>query len=131
MAGRKMARRLSEVARDNGKLPGVRELADWALRAEGDGADLADLEEIIVGLAGASGMQALPVPTDADGNAVRVGDVIYAMVCRHAGERHGGIPFVVTSLTFDGDAWTASNLVGVHADLGDCRLMRFAGGGAR
>lgn len=128
MSGRKIARRLTEVARDPGECTGVRELAEWALRAEGDGADLAELEEIVVGLADASGMPTLPAPTDADGNAVRVGDVLYAMKCRHTGERHGDIPFVVASLAFDGDTWTASGLVGIRANLNDCRLMRFASG---
>lgn len=132
MTGRMMSERLGEIARDaDGKYGYIGDFAQWALGAEGDGAELSDLEEMIVEVADESVMQTLPVPTDADGNAVRVGDVLYAMECRHAGERHSGIPFVVASLAFDGDAWTASDLIGIHASLNDCRLMRFAGGDGR
>lgn len=128
MACRKIARRLVEVASDPGECTGVRELAEWALRAEGDGADLADLEEIVVGLADASGMPTLPVPTDADGNAARIGDVLYAMECRRGNGLRRDVPFLVTRLAFDGSEWTASDNDGVAARLCDCRLMRFASG---
>ena len=131
MTGRMMAHRLSEIARDaDGRYGYIGEFAQWALGAEGDGAELSDLEKMIVEVADSYGRPTLPTPTDSEGNGVRVGDVLYAMKCRHAGEseRYSGIPFVVASLAFDGDAWTASDLIGIHASLDDCRLMRFAGG---
>lgn len=76
MAGRKMARRLTAVASDPGACTGVRELAEWALRAEGDGADLADLEEIVVGLADRIDAEMVELPKDKDGAPIHIGDTV-------------------------------------------------------
>lgn len=84
MAGRKMARRLAEVARDPGGCTGVRELAEWALRAEGDGADLAELEEIVVGLADRIDAEMVELPRDKDGKPIHIDDLVWLDDVRRA-----------------------------------------------
>lgn len=77
MSGRKMMRRLVEVASDPGECTGVRELAEWALRAEGDGADLAELEEAIVDLTDRIDAEMVELPMDMDGEPIHLGDKIF------------------------------------------------------
>lgn len=114
-----MRKRTYEISKDEG-LGFAASVADWIVRACGEGADISELEDrVYLETIG----RGVPQPVCADGIKASIGDVV--MVDGDDGEPP--VAYVVSELTYDGERWDVCG-EDCSYPAGRCRVMTYAAG---